>query len=357
MKNEIKKNRIVWVDNVKVIAIVLVVLGHLFQGLGTSGIIKFTASISFFEAFIYTFHVPLFFICSGYLYQKTTVVNNLQSYKNNAIKKIISLGIPYLAFSSISYILKTIFADSVNTQNAGFIKTIFISPDAPFWFLYTLLILFLITPTAKSKKSAGIIFSFGIIFVAAVLSTLRYIPKSQIYIHFVYTTSLYYVWFALGILLAEVKVKKIFSPFWIISFIIAGAALYFCTNAEIQNNYVVKYTIGALACFGIIGTIGWMFEKNTQLPLLSSFAKYTMPIFLMHTIFAAGVRAVLLKIGITNSALHIIAGIIASFVLPVIAQIIMEKIHLDFVIYPLKYIKLKKQTALESSETDDFKSN
>ena len=75
-----------------------------------------------------------------------------------------------------------------------------------------------------------------------------------------------------------------------------------------------------------------------------------MSVFLMHTIFSAGLRAVLLKINITNTAVHIIAGIIASFVLPVIAQIFMEKIHLDFVIYPLKYIKIGKKPLKKESK-------
>lgn len=345
MRNETEKNRIIWVDNVKVIAIVLVVLGHLFQGIGTAGIIKFTAPISFFEAFIYTFHVPLFFICSGFLYQKTTVVNSLQSYKNNALKKITALGIPYLIFSTISYLLKTIFADNVNAQANGFLKTIFISPDAPFWFLYTLLIIFLITPTAKNKKSAGVIFSVSVIFIITVLSTLSYIPNSQIYIHFVYTTSLYLVWFALGILIAEIKIEKLFSPFWSISFIAAGILTYLCINNGFANHYLFKYASGLLACFGVIGVTGWICRKNKQTPLLGFISKYTMPIFLMHTIFAAGIRAVLLKINITNSAVHITAGIIASFIMPIIAQIIMDKIHLDILIYPLKYISGRKQTS------------
>lgn len=350
MKNETKNKRIIWVDNVKNIAFILVALGHLLQGLIKAGIMQNSAEFTFFNTFIYTFHVPLFFICSGYLYQKTTAVNDLKSYGNNVLKKALALGIPYFVFSIISFLLKVIFSDNVNSQAGGFIETMFTDPVPPFWFLYTLFIIFLIMPTAKSRKSAAVMFGISAVFLCAVIASLDFIPQSAFYIQFVYKTALYLVWFVLGILLAEVPLEKIFSPFWIISFIAAGIAVYFSINAKMQNNYLVKYAIGILACFGVIGTIGWIFRKNVQSSLFRFLAKYSMSVFLMHTIFSAGIRSVLLKVGITNSALHIIAGLIASFILPIIAQIIMEKIHLDFVIYPLRYIKIGKKTQKKESK-------
>lgn len=57
-----------WVDDVKVIACILVVLGHFLasvQSYAPGGVLY-----EWFHKTIYYFHVPLFFICSGYLYQK-----------------------------------------------------------------------------------------------------------------------------------------------------------------------------------------------------------------------------------------------------------------------------------------------
>ncbi len=346
MKNKAEEKRIVWVDNVKILAIVLVALGHLLQGLVKAGIIMQTPALTFFNTFIYTFHVRLFFICSGFLYQKTSAVNSLTSYKNNVLKKLIALGVPYLIFSAASYLLKTIFADSVNTQAGGFFETIFINPEPPYWFLFTLLIIFLITPTAENKKWAGLIFAVSAALYTVNLCILKYIPHSEVYTNYVYITLIYLIWFALGILLASIKIEKIFSPFASILFIASGILTYFMFTGKISGNALsnaVSLLISFLACFGIISTIGWLFKSNRQNSILGFYAKYTMPVFLMHTIFAAGIRAVLLKINITNSAVHLIAGLLASFALPVIAQIIMDKIHLDIIIYPLRYIKIGKK--------------
>jgi len=341
MKNKTEQNKIIWVDNVKAIAIILVVLGHLLQSFVKSGILPESPLFTYFNTFIYTFHVRLFFICSGFLYQKTAVVNSFSAYTRNAAKKLIAFGIPYLVFSSASFVLKKIFADSVNTQAGNYFESLILKPEAPFWFLFTLLILFLIMPTAKNKKNAFLLFAAAAVIFTVVTSTVKYVPHSQVYVTFVYTTAAYLIWFALGILLACIHVQKLFSPYMIILFITAGLLTYLRTK-----NYFGGAVWGIieqlLACVGIIGFIGWLYKKNKQTPVFGILSKYSMSIFLMHTIFAAGIRAVLLKLSVTNSLLHITAGLIASFILPIAAQTIMEKLHLDILIFPLRYIKFKK---------------
>lgn len=60
-----KNQRIAWVDLLKGIAIIFVILGHIGQGLEKSGITSFY-SIAL-NNFIYSFHMPMMFILSGYL--------------------------------------------------------------------------------------------------------------------------------------------------------------------------------------------------------------------------------------------------------------------------------------------------
>ena len=59
-----------WVDDVKVIACILVVVGHFFQSMVKASILPDSGLYEWFITTVYYFHVPLFFICSGYLYQK-----------------------------------------------------------------------------------------------------------------------------------------------------------------------------------------------------------------------------------------------------------------------------------------------
>ena len=72
--------RIQYLDIAKAIGIILVIIGHISQN-------------EIITSVIYSFHMPLFFILSGYLYHKGNT--------KNKIKKIL---IPYFLFSIISYL-------------------------------------------------------------------------------------------------------------------------------------------------------------------------------------------------------------------------------------------------------------
>ena len=80
MENSI--GRIQWIDIAKGIGIILVIIGH----------VSINANIN---DFIYSFHMPLFFIISGFLYKP----------KKNFVKnKVRSILIPYFVFSIVSFI-------------------------------------------------------------------------------------------------------------------------------------------------------------------------------------------------------------------------------------------------------------
>lgn len=143
-----------WVDDVKVIACILVVLGHFFQSMTKANILPENDLYKWFNTTIYYFHVPLFFICSGYLYQKYSKVNDFKNWKKNVAKKALALGVPYVTFSTATWVLKTIFSDSVNDQIGGLGDTLLLHPTSPYWYLYALFFIFLITPTFSTVKMA-----------------------------------------------------------------------------------------------------------------------------------------------------------------------------------------------------------
>lgn len=105
----------------------------------------------------------------------------------------------------------------------------------------------------------------------------------------------------------------------------------------------ICFIFGLMACYSIISIIFKASDNGYQHKYWSYFTKYTMPIFLMHTIFAASLRAVLLKVGITNSFVHILMGLVITFMGSIMAMKIFELLRpLDFFVYPSKYLKFKK---------------
>ena len=154
-----------------------------------------------FNTTIYYFHVPLFFICSGYLYQKYSKVNSVGSWCKNVAKKALALGVPYLTFSTATWLLKTIFADSVNKQADGLFSTLVVNSSAPYWYLYALFFVFLVTPTFSSVKAAAV----GL--VVALVPTRPTLPAPAAGVYAVSTVLSNEIWFVLGMSICAFDVQ------------------------------------------------------------------------------------------------------------------------------------------------------
>lgn len=334
------KQREIWVDNVKVIACILVVLGHFFQSMTKAGILPANDLYQWFDQTIYYFHVPLFFICSGYLYQKLSKVEDISSWGKSMLKKALNLGVPYFTFSFVTWLLKTVFSGSTNDEIGGLFETLFFHPTPPYWYLYALFFIFLITPTFRNKTMAGV----GLA-IAAVLKVLGIMCVGGCCVQAVSYILLNEIWFVIGMCLSVFGLKeymakkKIALPLSVGVVFVALSVLVY--KAGVQNGYV-SFLLGLLACISIVILIIGIYRDSKQSMIFGVLAKYTMPIFVMHTLFAAPLRTVLLKVGIQNAAIHVILGIAISFMGPIIAALIMKKSKwLEFFLYPGKFVNIR----------------
>ena len=93
-----KPKRYLWVDNLKMFACLLVVIGHLYMSMMAGGWISENNILYCWPIqTVYTFHVPLFFVCSGFLYQATAPNEwNVKKHIRNIKKKALALGVPYV---------------------------------------------------------------------------------------------------------------------------------------------------------------------------------------------------------------------------------------------------------------------
>ncbi|EFE14049.1 acyltransferase [Clostridium sp. M62/1] len=332
------KEREIWVDNIKVIACTLVLLGHFFQSMVSANLMPANDLYQWFNQTIYYFHVPLFFICSGYLYQKLSKVNNITSWAHNILKKAINLGVPYFTFSFLTWAMKTIFSGSTNSSISGLGETLFFKPTGAYWYLYALFFIFLITPTFRNRRMnfVGFVIALILKFVSIIcggfgVNAISYVLSNEI-------------WFVIGMCLNAVNfevwdVGKIkVSIVTGIVFLALSIVVYLL---EIDNG-LIGFLLGLLACGSIIVGIYIIYKNRNQSVLFAFLSKYTMPIFVMHTPFAAMMRIVLLRLGIYNLVPHFILGIGISFAGPIIAAFIMHKSKwLEFFLYPGKLIKMK----------------
>jgi fucose 4-O-acetylase-like acetyltransferase len=126
-----KENRMHWVDICRCFFIIAIVVGHVFKS-------------GYLRQWLFSFHVPAFFLISGYCF------NYIDNAKMFVKKKVRTIVVPYFAFSIFSILLfaaARIFVPQIsNIMECNFIKNVFTmlyatsKPDimkynTPLWFL------------------------------------------------------------------------------------------------------------------------------------------------------------------------------------------------------------------------------
>lgn len=338
------KSREIWIDNIKVVACILVVLGHFFQSMTKSSLMPYNDLYQWFIQTIYYFHVPLFFICSGYLYQQYSIVNSFTTWRQNIFKKGLALGIPYFTFSVLTWGFKYVGAGSINDEShISLLNALFVSPQSPYWFLYTLFFIFLITPTFNKRIVTIVWLVIAVLFKILACFGLTFGP---VLISYILTNE---IWFVLGICISKISFEKTIQKNklkWLCTGVV-GFFLFFLLSTIVYQAkvslLVVDFLLGLLACLSVFIIFAAIFGNSCHNKVWGVISGFTMPIFLMHTLFAAPVRVILLKLGITNLFVHVICGLLITFIGPIFVAFLFSKVKwLEFFLYPNKVIKKPK---------------
>lgn len=130
------------VSFLSVFAMILVVIGH-------SDITLDFKNLWIFK-WAYTFHMPLFFLISGFLFAYTNPKGAVLNYKAFIIKKTKRLLVPYIFVSSIIFIIKSLLINTEQMQHPlsfslhSYFDMLFIHSVGFTWFLPALFVTFLI---------------------------------------------------------------------------------------------------------------------------------------------------------------------------------------------------------------------
>lgn len=334
------KNRIVWIDSLKLFACLLVVFGHLYMSMEAGGWVQGDA---FYYCFpiqtIYAFHVPLFFVCSGYLYQRKKVEYSFHLHLKNIKGKFINLGVPYFVFSMVTLILKNVFSDAVHNQAPSIIRTLFVEPIAPYWYLYTLFFIFCAIP--RQGKKENLIRLFLICLLVKVLYI--FIPCLHAFPDILTKVAGNAIWFSFGMLITEKCVwDKTVNKWMMIMCFFAGILFSLSFYRRNNDQILIQFIIAAFFVYAFVCLFALIIGERGE-KVVVRLNKYFMPVYLMHTIAAAGTRTLLLKLGISSLIAHFVWGLLVSIFVPVLLYEIAEKKWwLLFWIEPSTAIKMKR---------------
>lgn len=299
-------------DLLKGLAIIFVIIGHSLSSY-SPGIENSISSFVFY--LMYSFHMPLFFMISGFLFTKN--ISNSFKQKWNVVKnKFVRLFIPYLTYSVITMILKVMFSQYAMNDFAltDFYK-IFISdnPNGGLWFLYVLFFVSIISALVLDEKKIKtyilFVLSFGLIFLS------NYMPES---IYFIARILRYLPYFLFGIIINYHYdyFKKIINKNFIIGIItfIVNCLLINKMDFETFNIYMV-----ILAFCGIIWSyilINFINKESILAKFLNELSKYAISIYLLSYFVSVPFKILAAKL-LFPYYLTIVLNIILSCTIPI----------------------------------------
>ncbi len=284
--------------------------------------------------------VPLFFMVSGALLlsgEKELSVSEL--YKSRLPKQ----AIPFLVWSII-YVVARIVMGKIPLSISAFTSLLYEPAYYQFWFMYTLLAIYLLLPIIQTlikncdKKKIEYILILWFVFSIAIPLLSKYVPGFKISEHVGLVLCEGYIgYFLLGHYLKKYKsdVKpKTGALMWLCGAVstLAFAIIEFITSGKTDSTYVGFVYQAYLTPFVALSSCGaFLFFTNKQFNLKGKLcgaaevvSSLSIGVYYIHML----VLTVLEKVGIVGDSniLILVAKIVATYIISLIGAFVISKI-------------------------------
>ncbi|MVZ96573.1 acyltransferase [Sphingorhabdus sp. IMCC26285] len=335
-------NRIKWLDSARGLGIILVVIGHALGGLIDS---KLGANQDIFRQLffsIYTFHMPLFFLLSGLM-----VTKRLEKGQEVFLRGLIpSIVWPYFLWSIIQFTIIYGLGTLVNRPAESYWPVIVSLPwntVSQFWFLYALFWMHILSVLLVPRLGRE-----GFVLLALALKSLALILILPVPVKLVCNHLFFYavgVWLATGgletlIIKRGPWLKSVGVPLIAVATIGAtllavpryGAdiPLLLAGSPEIAN-LAWRFPAMAAAIMGVAAVVAIAsLPRIAGSRILLWLGRMTMPIFVLHVMFLAGTRIVLMRLDlVSNPALLLAISVAAGLIGPLIVERVTRALGLN----------------------------
>ena len=263
------------------------------------------------------------------------------------LEKAWVLGVPYFVFTAMSWMLKRVTAPWVNHPAVGSVWDAFLAMPAPYWFLPVLVALFALLPRVLTVRAWGFL-----MLAAAGLKAYGLLGPSWLWPLLLRRVAQHGFWFASGMGLAFTGTDWLRKPKGgrvgaaCATLFLAGsvlAAVFRWWPPPWRWRTWFHWSMGVLACAPALAWAARRKEDGWPDAAWRWLGRRVLPIFLMHTLFASGIRMALLALGIWSAWLHVPAAFAASVVGPPLALQILEWLRLDGLVYPRRFRRPEKR--------------
>lgn len=314
-----------FVDIGKGIAIVLVVIGHALRGLVQANVVAEGPVVRAVDGFLYTFHVELFFVVSGLMIVRSADRASLGAYARDRIAR---LGWPYLVWAPFQHVVQSL-APSNHPQRLVDVWRVLYEPPMQFWFVAALLIQLLLFG-ALWKLGVGRI-GF-LVFSMVVYLGFAYVPLGW---SVLYRVCEHLPYLAVGALIGRVDVLRRIRdmpPFAAAAIALSGFAwIALAVQRGVSEDRSLVLALGLLGS-GAALALSSLLARSSLAPALLVLGERSLEIFVAHTIATAGTRVILLRVAhVTDPTLHLVLGIAAGILAPLILHRIATRLGWRFI--------------------------
>ena len=304
--------RLFELDIARALCIVLVVVGHFAP----------EQSPNFFviiRQWIYSFHMPVFFIISGYVWFRFRP--DELSYAALVKRKFQRLMLPYFFASFAIIVIKLLTQGNMSVNNPVNIYSflhLFWKPEAGYflWFVWTLFSLFLVVPLFRTRKHR--LFLFAIMLLVHYIIVVCNIDVSRFDVFAVGQTYRMAHWFLLGVILAEygigLKRSRIVSLLCLCSFILCS--LWFAFYPAYDEQSVPALLLPYLGITSVLGISSFLtIHFDIVRPVLLMVGQSSFFIYLFHTTCMGFAKSLSLQYGcfLTPSGFWLQWGCVVAF--------------------------------------------
>lgn len=315
--------RTAWPDIAKGFGIILVVVGHTWRGLAEAGILAKDDLYYALDAGIYAFHMPLFFFLSGWFFPKVVVRDSPATLLKRVFWR---LFYPMCLWTYIFISVKILAGGSAN-EPVGFqdLLRLPVPGYLHLWFLWALIVLTLVGIVLRPLLMRWLMPSLmGVIAVSLVMNYYGIFYGNEFFRASVVSSIYFFLGAAFGARGALPSSGRA-AVLALAAFVVAdGAAIYWGG----QYHVFVGMGIAIVATLAVIVILRHLHDRfggrgmaGRALDILALLGRLSLTIYLVHTIASAMVRIVLLKLGIVSLPLHLVLGVSAGVIGPLIVHI------------------------------------
>jgi fucose 4-O-acetylase-like acetyltransferase len=307
------------------LAIVFVVIGHVI-GDRYSGIRKLYAedipNLGYAYNFIYTFHMPIFFIISGISF--AIFSQNKTSFLKFLKSKATRLIIPLFCWAPIYFIFRFISAGNIKFSLVRLLTSPFYA-DFIFWFFHTLFLISIFCFLLIKKNSSQWVYLIVSIFLFV----------GSFYLSGLISLVLYWnIFYAFGYV-AATYISQVRSKIENSSYFLSLVSIFLLILSMLAVNYFWNQDYSLIARFinGITGFSMMYIIAGTNWEIIRSslivkvikvlsyiftyLGKISMTIYLFHVMSGSLTRIILVKVGINHVFSHFSMGFAAAILIPI----------------------------------------